>query len=111
MLTYRLDMSTIGLLTAVLTWGIARKRLKQRVIEAQQAKSDFLGFIVGNILPEFLAVNGFEFLDRLVAQLLGGFHATHIMRAVLFEIDGGLCRFRQTRLNFARTCIFLIYMS
>jgi hypothetical protein len=111
MLTYRLGTSTRGLVDAALAWGIVLKRLMQRVKEAQQTKSGFMGFVVGKVLSEFFAIYDFELLDRLAAQLAWRFHVIYITRAVLFEIDGGLCRFRQTRLNFARTCIFLIYMS
>jgi hypothetical protein len=87
-LTYPPGTSIVGLLDATWTWGIARKRLKESVKKAQQAKSHFLGFVVGNILAEFVAVNGFEILDRLVAQLLGDFHAFQVTRAVPFKIDG-----------------------
>jgi hypothetical protein len=112
MLTYRLGTSTLGLADAALVWGIAGKWLKQRIKKAKQAKGHFLGLFVGNILAEFLAVNGFELLNRLVTQLLWRFHAIHNARAALFKIDWGICRFRQTRPIFrADTCYLLIDMS
>jgi hypothetical protein len=55
-------------------------------------------------LPEFLVVDGFEFLDRLAAQLAWGFHDSHPTGAVVVGIDGWICRYRQTLALSTQVC-------
>jgi hypothetical protein len=94
MLTYPPGTSTIGLADGALSGGIAGRRLKQQIEQAQQAKGDFLGLIVGNILPEFLPVNGFEFFDRLAAQLSWRIHVSQITGASVLKKGRQICRVR-----------------
>jgi len=89
----------MGLGDGALAWGIAGKWLDDRIKKAQQAKSHDLGFVVRNILRKFLAVNDFELLNCLPAQLFWCFHAFDIRRAGLAAIGWGIYRFRQRRLN------------
>jgi hypothetical protein len=88
MLTYPPGTSTMGLADAALPGGIAGKGLKKQIEKAQQAKGDFLGLVVGNILPEFVAVDGFELCDRLAAQLSWRFHTSQITRVSVMQKDG-----------------------
>ena len=71
MLTYQMGMSTIGLVDAVPAWGIARKRLKERIKKAQQSNSSFFRFLVGEGRTVLLNVDRFKFFNCLAAE----FHA------------------------------------
>ena len=67
------------------------KGVIQNSKESQQAHGDFLDFIIGKTLSEFLLVNFSEFLDSLAAQLLWCCHASHFTGARVMLKGGEFC--------------------
>jgi hypothetical protein len=63
-------------------------RLIQNSEKTQQTQSDFLDFVIGQALPEFLLVNGPELLDSLTAQLLWCFHSANFINAWMLNRGG-----------------------
>jgi len=67
MTVYSVDEENVLSLGLICRGIRIRDRALQNAKEAEQANSDFLDFIIGQFLAEFLLINGFELLNRLAA--------------------------------------------
>jgi hypothetical protein len=97
MLTYPKKASMEPLFSSGMLLGFAGKRLIQNPKETQQARGDFLHFIVSQTLTEFVLVCRFELPDGFTAQLLRCFHAVYSTGALMTEKGGWFCLIRQVR--------------
>ena len=75
MLTYPKGTSTAARASGCFCRRLAREGLAQYPKEAQEAKRDFLDFIVRKFSAKFLFVNGLEVINGFSAELLWCCHA------------------------------------
>ena len=75
MLTYPKDTSTAPGADACFRRPFVREGSAQYPEKAQEAKGDFLDFIVREVPAEFVSINYPELLNRLAAELLWCCHA------------------------------------
>lgn len=59
--------------------------VRQDPEKSKQAHGDFFDLIVGQVIAEFVLVNGLELVNGLTAQLLWRFHATYDIRLMVSE--------------------------